>query len=84
MKILLIDNLAFTGNLQILIQEAMPEVELDVIRNDEPIMAIISKNHYEGIVIGPGPGSAEDKAYFGENMRVILEAGTSGTPVLRV
>lgn len=84
MKILLIDNLAFAGNLQILIQEAMPDVELDMVRNDEPIMAIIKENKYDGIVIGPGPGSAEDKAYFGENMRVILEAGTSGTPVLGI
>ncbi len=84
MKILLIDNLAFAGNLQILLQEAMPSVELDVVRYDEPIMSIIESGGYDGIVIGPGPGSPEDKAYFGENMRVIREVGTKGTPILGI
>ncbi len=83
-SILLIDNYdSFTFNLEHLIEET-EQVKLTVKRNDEDFLSDLKKDLYDGVVIGPGPGSPEDKNYFGHNNTVILEYGTKGLPILGV
>lgn len=70
MKVLLIDNYdSFTYNLYQYMGEVFEAQNsafvLDVIRNDEKSYDDIVNNHYERIVISPGPGHPSDKAYFG-------------------
>ncbi|MBE9561601.1 MAG: anthranilate/aminodeoxychorismate synthase component II, partial [Proteobacteria bacterium] len=80
--ILLIDNYdSFTFNLQHLLLE-IPNVTLTIRRNDEPFLEELEAGKYAGVVISPGPGSAEDKNYFGFNNKVILNFGTEGLPIL--
>jgi len=84
-KLLLIDNYdSFTFNLKHLILECDDAIELTILRNDEGVLNHLKDNNYNGIVIGPGPGSPDDEAYFGENKQVILEYGLKGTPVLGI
>lgn len=85
LNILLIDNYdSFTHNLEHLIQMTDAEVSLDLWRNDEPFLGDIASGQYDGVIIGPGPGSPEDEAYFGNNRAVILDHGTQGLPILGV
>lgn len=84
-RILLIDNYdSFTFNLQHLIQEVDPQIDLTVRRNDEPFLQDIAQGRYDGVVIGPGPGSPEDDSYFGHNQQVILMHGQKGLPILGI
>lgn len=84
-RLLLIDNYdSFTFNLCHLIL-SQKFVELDVVRNDEAgIIDKIDRGIYDGVVIGPGPGSPVDEEYFGINKKIIMEYGTKSLPVLGV
>ncbi len=83
-RILLIDNYdSFTFNLQHLIQ-IHSDVMLTVRRNDQDFLSELEQGVYAGVVIGPGPGSPEDRHYFGHNQEVILRFGTHGLPILGV
>lgn len=82
--ILLIDNYdSFTYNLQHLLLN-IPNVTLTIKRNDDPFIEELEAGKYAGVVISPGPGSAEDENYFGFNNQVILNFGTEGLPVLGI
>ncbi len=84
MHILLIDNYdSFTFNLVHLVL-SIPNVKLTVRRNDDAFLEEIRKGDYDAAIIGPGPGSPEDHAYFGHNHTVITEYGTKGLPILGV
>ena len=82
--ILLVDNYdSFTFNLVHLLAKE-PGVRLEVKRNDDSFIDEIENGNYDGVVIGPGPGSPEDEKYFGANKKIILNFGTQGLPVLGV
>lgn len=84
LNLLLVDNYdSFTYNLQHMLL-MFPGVELKVKRNDDDLIAAMQQDQYDGVIIGPGPGSPEDDSYFGFNKQIILEYGTSGLPVLGV
>ncbi|WP_425102226.1 anthranilate synthase component II [Tropicibacter sp. S64] len=84
LRILLIDNYdSFTFNLLHMLEEK-PEVELTLVRNDDDFLPRLEAGEFDGALIGPGPGSAEDEAYFGRNAEVILNHGTKGLPILGV
>ncbi len=75
---LLIDNYdSFTYNLYHMIPNC------DVIRNDELSLEEIKSRNYKRIIIGPGPGSPDQEAYFGVCSSVITELGKS-IPVLGI
>ena len=40
-------------------------VNSDVVRNDKITIDEIRKGNYDAIIISPGPGTPEDKKYFG-------------------
>ena len=83
-KVLLIDNYdSFTYNLQHLLL-MFPGVQLEVKRHDEDVLAAMQTGQFDGVVIGPGPGSPEDASYFGDNRQIILRYGTAGVPILGV
>lgn len=83
-RLLLIDNFdSFTFNLLHLFGE-LPDVEVTVRRNNEPFLEDISAGKYDAIVISPGPGSPDDKAYFGNCEQTIKRFGPSGIPILGV
>lgn len=88
MKVLIIDNYdSFTYNLyqyigEILMKNGKP-FELDVLRNDEITINDITQKKYDKILISPGPGDPNDKAYFGICSDVILQLGEN-TPILGV
>ena len=64
MKFLIIDNYdSFVYNIAQYLGEL--GVECDVIRNDKITISQIKDNGYDGIIISPGPGTPEDKKYFG-------------------
>lgn len=84
MKILIIDNYdSFTYNLEHLFG-ALPEISVDVVRNDEDFLSGLEENKYDGVIISPGPGTPLDDAYFGKNMEVISRFGKAGLPVLGI
>lgn len=88
MNILILDNYdSFTYNLYQYIGELLKErgtgFRLDVYRNDEITIKEIRQKKYDRIVISPGPGSPDDKAYFGVCADVLTTIGTE-TPVLGV
>ncbi len=64
MKFLIIDNYdSFVYN----IAQRLGELGIvsDVIRNDKITIDEIKKRNYDAIVISPGPGTPEDRRYFG-------------------
>jgi anthranilate synthase component 2 len=82
MKFLILDNYdSFVYNIAQVLGEL--GVESDVIRNDKITIEQIQKNHYDAIVISPGPGTPEDKKYFGVCSDVIRKLGPT-TPILGV
>ena len=82
MKFLIIDNYdSFVYNLAQRLGEL--GVSSDVIRNDKITINEIKNGNYDAIVISPGPGTPEDKRYFGICKNVILELGPK-TPILGV
>ncbi|MCX7996394.1 MAG: aminodeoxychorismate/anthranilate synthase component II [Patescibacteria group bacterium] len=88
MKILLIDNYdSFTYNLYQIMGELLMEdgsaFRLDVERNDSITASQIKRKKYDRIVISPGPGSPDDRAYFGVCAEVLTDIGRK-TPVFGV
>jgi len=82
MKFLIIDNYdSFVYNLAQILGEL--GVKSDVIRNDKITIEQIKKNNYDAIVISPGPGTPDDKKYFGICVDVISELGPE-KPILGV
>lgn len=83
-KILLIDNYdSFTYNLKHTLQ-CNSSLQVDLLRNDQFDPTSIALGEYVGIVIGPGPGSPEDEAYFGNCMKLIQSTENHKTPILGV
>jgi len=82
MKFLIIDNYdSFVYNIAQYLGEL--GVESDVIRNDKITLDEIKQNNYDAIVISPGPGTPEEKKYFGICSDVIKDMGPT-TPILGV
>jgi len=82
LKFLIIDNYdSFVYNIAQYLGEL--GVECDVIRNDRITLEEIKKRNYDAIIISPGPGTPEDKKYFGVCSDVIKDMG-SQTPILGV
>lgn len=82
MKFLIIDNYdSFVYNLAQYLGEL--GVECDVIRNDKITIEEIKEKNYDGIIISPGPGTPDDKKYFGVCGDVIRDMGKT-TPILGV
>lgn len=82
MKFLIIDNYdSFVYNLAQYLGEL--GVNCDVIRNDKITIEEIKQKKYDGIIISPGPGTPEDKKYFGICSDVIKKMGHD-TPILGV
>ncbi|NWJ68738.1 aminodeoxychorismate/anthranilate synthase component II, partial [Marine Group I thaumarchaeote] len=64
MKFLIIDNYdSFVYNLAQRLGEL--GINSDVVRNDKITIDEIKKRNYSAIIISPGPGTPEDKKYFG-------------------
>ena len=82
MKFLIIDNYdSFVYNIAQYLGEL--GVESDVIRNDKITLEQIKQKNYDAIIISPGPGTPEDKNYFGVCSDVITIMGPT-TPILGV
>jgi len=82
LKFLIIDNYdSFVYNIAQYLGEL--GVDCDVIRNDKITINGIKQKNYDGIVISPGPGTPDDKKYFGVCSDVIKDLGSS-TPILGV
>ena len=74
MKFLIIDNYdSFVYNIAQYLGEL--GVDCDVKRNDKITIKEIKENDYDAIIISPGPGTPEDKKYFGVCTEVIKEIG---------
>jgi anthranilate synthase component 2 len=58
-------------------------VDCEVIRNDKITIDEIKQKKYDGIIISPGPGTPDDKKYFGVCSDVIRDVGSS-IPILGV
>jgi len=82
MKFLIIDNYdSFVYNIAQYLGEL--GVDSDVIRNDKITLEQIKQKNYDAIIISPGPGTPEDKKYFGVCSDVISIMGPT-TPILGV
>lgn len=82
MKFLIIDNYdSFVYNIAQYLGEL--GVECDVIRNDKITLQQIKEKNYDAIIISPGPGTPEDRKYFGICSEVIKELGPH-TPILGI
>jgi len=82
LKFLIIDNYdSFVYNIAQYLGEL--GVDCNVIRNDKITINEIKQKKYDGIVISPGPGTPEDRKYFGVCIDVIKDLGSS-TPILGV
>jgi anthranilate synthase component 2 len=82
LKFLIIDNYdSFVYNIAQYLGEL--GVECDVIRNDKITLQQIKEKKYDAIIISPGPGTPEDKKYFGVCSEVIKDMGQN-TPILGV
>lgn len=82
MKFLIIDNYdSFVYNIAQYLGEL--GVDCDVIRNDKITVQQIRETGYDAIIISPGPGTPEDKKYFGVCSDVIKDLGPT-TPILGV
>ena len=82
MKFLIIDNYdSFVYNLAQILGEL--GVESDVIRNDKITIEQIKEKNYGAIIISPGPGTPEERKYFGICNDVITKLGAK-KPILGV
>ncbi len=82
MKFLIIDNYdSFVYNLAQILGEL--GVKSDVIRNDKITIEQIKEKSYDAIIISPGPGTPEERKYFGICNDVITKLGAK-TPILGV
>ena len=82
MKFLIIDNYdSFVYNIAQYLGEL--GVDCDVKRNDKITIEEIKEKNYDAIIISPGPGTPEDKKYFGVCTDVIKEIGPT-KPILGV
>ena len=82
MKFLIIDNYdSFVYNIAQYLGEL--GVKCEVIRNDKITIDEIKQKKYDGIIISPGPGTPDDKKYFGVCSDVIRNIGNS-IPILGV
>jgi len=82
MKFLIIDNYdSFVYNIAQYLGEL--GVESDVIRNDKITLDEIKQRNYDAIIISPGPGTPEEKKYFGVCSDVIKDIGPT-IPILGV
>ena len=82
MKFLIIDNYdSFVYNIAQYLGEL--GVDCEVIRNDKITIPQIKEKSYDAIIISPGPGTPEDKKYFGICSEVINTMG-KGTPIFGV
>jgi len=82
LKFLIIDNYdSFVYNIAQYLGEL--GVDSDVIRNDKITLEQIKQKNYDAIIISPGPGTPEDKKYFGVCSDVIKDMGPN-TPILGV
>ncbi len=82
MKFLIIDNYdSFVYNIAQYFGEL--GVDCDVKRNDKITIDEIKEKNYDAIIISPGPGTPEDKKYFGVCADVIKEIGPT-KPILGV
>ncbi len=82
MKFLIIDNYdSFVFNIAQYLGEI--GVDSDVVRNDKITLEEIKESDYDAIIISPGPGTPEDKRYFGVCSDVIKDIGRQ-TPILGV
>lgn len=82
MKFLIIDNYdSFVYNIAQYLGEL--GVNCEVIRNDKITIPQIKEKSYDAIIISPGPGTPEDKKYFGICSEVINTMGKD-TPIFGV
>ncbi len=82
MKFLIIDNYdSFVYNIAQYLGEL--GVDCDVKRNDKITLQQIKQKNYDAIIISPGPGTPEDKKYFGVCSDVIRDLGPA-IPILGV
>ena len=82
MKFLIIDNYdSFVYNIAQYLGEL--GVNCDVVRNDRITVKEIEEKKYDGIIISPGPGTPDDKKYFGVCSEVIKQIGNH-IPILGV
>lgn len=82
MRFLIIDNYdSFVYNIAQYLGEL--GVDCDVIRNDKITIQQIKEKNYDAIIISPGPGTPEDKKYFGVCSEVISTMGVK-TPIFGV
>jgi len=82
LKFLIIDNYdSFVYNIAQYLGEL--GVNCEVIRNDKITISQIKEKSYDAIIISPGPGTPEDKKYFGICSEVINTMG-KGTPIFGV
>jgi len=81
MTLLLVDNYdSFTWNLAHLFG-ALPGVEVDVIRNDDPRLDAGVTLRYDGVILGPGPGRPADA---GRTIALVREAARERKPLFGV
>lgn len=84
LRLLMIDNYdSFTFNLVHMVRK-LPGVALTITRNDADFLPDLEAGRYAGAIISPGPGSAEDAAYFGRNAEMVRRFGPAGLPILGV
>jgi len=82
MRFLILDNYdSFVYNIAQYLGEL--GVDCEVIRNDKITTDEIKQKNYDAIIISPGPGTPEDKKYFGVCTDVIKEIGPT-KPILGV
>jgi anthranilate synthase component 2 len=89
MKVLIIDNYdSFTFNLfqycgEILDKKVSSENQIIVKRNNQICLNDLKLNKPDKIIISPGPGSPEQKKYFGICQEIILKFGPK-IPILGI
>lgn len=82
MKFLILDNYdSFVYNIAQILGEL--GIKSDVFRNDKITLEQIQKNNYDAIIISPGPGTPENKKYFGICSDVITQLGPK-IPILGI